>query len=82
MFEVIGPQTSDGPIRIEFSIEPCSKSFDTGHPKFGAEREVRASPWGLALAASRLDAPRVPTKPFRPKKKVGVRLEAVSTCMS
>ncbi len=29
--------------------------------KFGAEREVRSSPWGFsALTASRLDAPRVP----------------------
>jgi hypothetical protein len=33
-----------------------------GHPKFGAEREVRAPPWGFALIASRLDAPRVQNK--------------------
>jgi hypothetical protein len=26
----------------------------TGHPKFGAERKVRALPWGFALIASRL----------------------------
>ncbi len=31
------------------------------HPKFGAERELRASTWGFA---SRLDAPRVQKKPF------------------
>jgi hypothetical protein len=38
------------------------QKFAAGHPKFGAEREVRASTWGLALTASRLDAPRVPKK--------------------
>ncbi len=36
--------------------------FAAGHPKFGAEREVRASPWRFALIASRLDAPRVSKK--------------------
>jgi hypothetical protein len=34
-----------------------------GHPKFGAEREVRSSTWeSSALTASRLGAPRVKTK--------------------
>ncbi len=27
------------------------QKFAAGHPKFGAEREVRASPWGLTLTA-------------------------------
>jgi hypothetical protein len=40
-----------------------------GHPKFGAEREVRASLWGFAHIASRLDAPRVSKKTFLQKKK-------------
>jgi hypothetical protein len=35
-----------------------------GHPKFGSEREVRASTWGFALIALRLDAPRDQKKPF------------------
>ncbi len=39
-----------------------------GHPKFGSEREVRASTWGFALIASRLDAPRDQKKPFLHKK--------------
>ncbi len=43
---------------------------------FGAEREVRTSPWGFALIASRLDAPRVPKKSFLQKKKVGGRVSA------
>jgi hypothetical protein len=30
-----------------------------GHPKFGVERKLRASTWGFALIASRLDAPRI-----------------------
>jgi hypothetical protein len=49
-----------------------------GHPKFGAERELRASPWGLALIASRLDAPSVPTKKVLQKNcpKSQGRLEA------
>jgi hypothetical protein len=51
-----------------------------GHPKFGAEREVRVSPWVFALFASRLDALRVPNKSFLQKKKklqkIGGRLEA------
>jgi hypothetical protein len=35
-----------------------------GHPKFGAEREVRSSTWeSSALTALRLGAPRVPKKP-------------------
>jgi hypothetical protein len=38
------------------------QKFAAGHPKLRAEREVRASPWGFALIASRLDAPRVPKK--------------------
>jgi hypothetical protein len=45
-----------------------------GHPKFGAEREVRSSTWeSSALIASHLDAPRVPKKPFLQKnnQKVG-----------
>jgi hypothetical protein len=34
-----------------------------GHPKFGAEREVRSSTWeSSALTAPRLGAPRVPKK--------------------
>jgi hypothetical protein len=37
-----------------------------GHPKFGAEREVRSSTWeSSALTASRLGAPRVPKKTKR-----------------
>ncbi len=31
-----------------------------GHPKFGVERELRASPWGLALIASCLDGKILP----------------------
>ncbi len=49
------------------------------HPKFGVERELRASTWGFALIASRLDAPRVQKKPFLQKKnfeKSWGRLEA------
>jgi hypothetical protein len=38
------------------------QNFAAGHPKFGAEREVRASPWGFALIAPRLDALRIPKK--------------------
>jgi hypothetical protein len=55
------------------------QKFATGHPKFGAEREVRASPWGLALTVSRLDAPRVPQKSLlqkkNPKKVLGKKFE-------
>ncbi len=40
------------------------QKFAAGHPKFGAECEVRVSPWVFALFASRLDAPRVPNKSF------------------
>jgi hypothetical protein len=41
-----------------------------GHPKFGAEREVRSSTWeSSALIASRLDAPRIPNNPFFPHTK-------------
>jgi hypothetical protein len=49
------------------------QKFAAGHPKFGAEREVRASPWGFALIASRLDALRVPeNRSFKQKpKKLG-----------
>ncbi len=39
-----------------------------GHPKFGAEREVRASPWEFALIAWRLDVPRVLNKRSFKKK--------------
>jgi hypothetical protein len=40
-----------------------------GHPKFGAEREVRSSTWeSSALTASRLGALRVPKKRRRKKK--------------
>jgi hypothetical protein len=35
------------------------KKVAAGHPKFGAAREMRVSPWGFALIASRLDAPDV-----------------------
>jgi hypothetical protein len=42
--------------------------FAAGHPKFEAERELRASPWGFALIASRLDAPSVPKKRSLKKK--------------
>jgi hypothetical protein len=45
------------------------QKFAAGHPKFGAEHEVRASPWGLALTVSHLDAPRVPKKSFLQKTK-------------
>jgi hypothetical protein len=45
------------------------QKFAAGHPKFGADREVRASPWGFALIASRLDAPRFPKKSFLQKNK-------------
>ncbi len=51
-----------------------------GHPKFGAEREVRASPWGFALIASRLDALRIPKKrldALRVPKKRPERTQAV-----
>jgi hypothetical protein len=55
--------------------------FAARHPKFGAERELRASPWGFALIASRLDAPRIFKKTFLQKKKswgqVGGRVSAV-----
>ncbi len=48
------------------------KKFAAGHPKFVAEREVRASTWEFALIASRLDALRVLKKPFlQNKKKLG-----------
>jgi hypothetical protein len=33
------------------------QKFAAGHPKFEAERELRAPFWGFALIASRLDAP-------------------------
>jgi hypothetical protein len=55
------------------------QKFAAGHPKFGAEREVRVSPWVFALFASRLDAPRVPNKSFLQKTKFqefGGKLEA------
>jgi hypothetical protein len=43
-----------------------------GHPKFGAEREVRSSTWeSSAFIASRLDAPRVPKKTFLQKNNYG-----------
>jgi hypothetical protein len=44
------------------------QNFAAGHPKIGAEREVRTSPWGFELIASRLDAPRVPKKSFLEKQ--------------
>ncbi len=47
------------------------QNFAAGHPKFGAEREVRASPCGLALTVCRLNAPRVPKKSFLQKKMLG-----------
>jgi hypothetical protein len=53
------------------------QKFEAGHPKFGAEREVRASPWGFALIASRLDAPRVPKKTVPSKKKTSKKLGQV-----
>ncbi len=61
------------------------KKFAARHPEFGAEREVRASPWGFALIASRLDAPRVPKKTFFKKhnsKKLGQVGGRVSAGMS
>jgi hypothetical protein len=59
------------------------QKFAAGHPKFVAEREVRASFWEFALIASRLDAPRVlEKKSFKKKKKkkeaVGGRVSAAS----
>jgi hypothetical protein len=55
-----------------------------GHPKFGAEREVRASPWRFALILSRLDAPRFPKKtiPKKTPKKLGQDGGRVSVGMS
>jgi hypothetical protein len=44
------------------------QKFAAGHPEFGAEREVRASSWELALTASRLNAPRVRKKNVPSKK--------------
>jgi hypothetical protein len=44
------------------SSQAVFQIFAAGHPKFGVEREVRASPWVFALIASRLDAPRVSKK--------------------
>jgi hypothetical protein len=46
------------------------KKIAAGHPKFGAEREVRALPWGFALIASRLNALRVPKQTVPSKKKL------------
>jgi hypothetical protein len=45
------------------------------HPKFGAELEVRALPWGFALIPSRLDAQRVPKKTF-PQNQASLQLPA------
>jgi hypothetical protein len=58
------------------------QKFATGHPKFGAERELRASILGIALLTSRLDAPCVQQKrPFNNNKnlklgQVGGRVSA------
>ncbi len=61
------------------------KNIAAGHLKFGAEREVCASPWGFALTVSRLDAPRILNKrSFKKKlrKKLGQVGGRVSASMS
>jgi hypothetical protein len=53
------------------------QKFAAGRPKFGAEREVRASPWGFALAVSRLKrSARPKNRSSKNKSQVGGMVSA------